>query len=127
MNIINAICNLVKNPQYKLKKYANSRNRANSMGEALEEYIKDLFAGVLEKSSSEMRDALIQNAFSYTGNQNNPPDAMLWNGDAIEVKNLITEEKTLISLAGPANKQGRIVADNINGIKKGTRLLRRII
>lgn len=38
-------------------------------------------------------------------------------GDAIEVKNLITEEKTLIPLAGPANKQGRIVADNINGIK----------
>lgn len=37
-------------------------------------------------------------------------------GDAIEVKNVITEEKTLIPLAGPANKQGRIVADNIVGI-----------
>lgn len=37
-------------------------------------------------------------------------------GDAIEVKNIITEERTLIPLAGPANKQGRIVADNIVGI-----------
>ena len=40
MNIVNAICNLVKNPQYKLKQYTSSRNRANGMGEALEEYIK---------------------------------------------------------------------------------------
>lgn len=56
------------------------------MGESLEEYIKDLFAGVLDVTSDEIRDALIQNAFSYTGNQNNPPDAMLWGGDAIEIK-----------------------------------------
>lgn len=36
-------------------------------------------------------------------------------GDAIEVKHFITQDKTLISLAGPANRQGRIVADNICG------------
>lgn len=36
-------------------------------------------------------------------------------GDAISVKNYITKEDTLIPLAGPANKQGRIVADNITG------------
>lgn len=36
-------------------------------------------------------------------------------GDAVEVKHYITGEKALISLAGPANKQGRIVADNICG------------
>ncbi len=34
-------------------------------------------------------------------------------GDAIEVENFITGKTTLIPLAGPANKQGRIVADNI--------------
>ncbi|MFN4245505.1 MAG: FAD-dependent oxidoreductase [Brevinematia bacterium] len=34
-------------------------------------------------------------------------------GDAIEVKNFITGKSTIIPLAGPANKQGRIVADNI--------------
>lgn len=38
-------------------------------------------------------------------------------GDAVEVKNYIGGEKTVIPLAGPANKQGRIVADNICGIK----------
>ena len=36
-------------------------------------------------------------------------------GDAVEVKHYITGEKTLISLAGPANRQGRIAADNICG------------
>ena len=87
-NIINAICNLVENPVLELKQYALSHNRANNMGESLEEYIKDLFANVPEDASNEVRDALIQGAFCYTGNQNNPPDAMLWGGDAIEVKKI---------------------------------------
>ena len=38
-------------------------------------------------------------------------------GDAIEVTDFITKEKAVIPLAGPANKQGRIAADNIAGIK----------
>ncbi len=36
-------------------------------------------------------------------------------GDAVQVKHYVTGEDALISLAGPANKQGRIVADNICG------------
>ncbi len=36
-------------------------------------------------------------------------------GDAVQVKHSVTGKNTLISLAGPANKQGRIVADNICG------------
>ncbi|QEE16950.1 CoA-disulfide reductase [Promethearchaeum syntrophicum] len=36
-------------------------------------------------------------------------------GDAIEVEDFINKNSTLIPLAGPANKQGRIVANNING------------
>lgn len=36
-------------------------------------------------------------------------------GDAVQVKHFVTGEDTLISLAGPANKQGRIIADNICG------------
>ena len=36
-------------------------------------------------------------------------------GDAIEVKDLISEQYAVIPLAGPANKQGRIAADNICG------------
>jgi NADPH-dependent 2,4-dienoyl-CoA reductase/sulfur reductase-like enzyme/rhodanese-related sulfurtransferase len=36
-------------------------------------------------------------------------------GDAVEVKDFITGEWTLIPLAGPANRQGRIAADVITG------------
>ncbi|MDY4207177.1 FAD-dependent oxidoreductase [Blautia obeum] len=36
-------------------------------------------------------------------------------GDAVQVKHYVTGQEALISLAGPANKQGRIIADNICG------------
>ena len=36
-------------------------------------------------------------------------------GDAVEITHLVTGEKTRIALAGPANKQGRVAADNICG------------
>ena len=36
-------------------------------------------------------------------------------GDAVEVRHRVTEEPALISMAGPANRQGRIAADNICG------------
>ena len=36
-------------------------------------------------------------------------------GDAVQVKHYVTGTDALISLAGPANKQGRIIADNICG------------
>ncbi|MGI6510308.1 MAG: FAD-dependent oxidoreductase [Erysipelotrichaceae bacterium] len=36
-------------------------------------------------------------------------------GDAVQVKHYVTGKNALISLAGPANKQGRIIADNICG------------
>ena len=37
-------------------------------------------------------------------------------GDAIEVVDFVNGKKTAIPLAGPANKQGRIAADNIAGL-----------
>ena len=36
-------------------------------------------------------------------------------GDAVQVKHAVSGEDALLSLAGPANKQGRIAADNICG------------
>lgn len=37
-------------------------------------------------------------------------------GDVVEIVEFVTGHKTMIPLAGPANKQGRIAADNICGI-----------
>ena len=36
-------------------------------------------------------------------------------GDAVQIKHYVTGDDALIALAGPANKQGRIAADNICG------------
>ena len=38
-------------------------------------------------------------------------------GDSVEVEDFVTGQETLIPLAGPANRQGRIIADNIAGYK----------
>ncbi|EKE03052.1 MAG: hypothetical protein ACD_20C00279G0001 [uncultured bacterium] len=51
-------------------------------------------------------------------------------GDAIEVKDFVSGSEVLIPLAGPANRQGRIVAENLSGINstykatQGTSLLK---
>lgn len=94
-NIINAIIQLVENPKFELRKYSESHNRANNMGEALEEYIKDIFAGTVNETDENIRNQKLSEAFSYLGNQNNPPDSMLWGGDAIEVKKIESNDSSL--------------------------------
>ena len=37
-------------------------------------------------------------------------------GDSVEVKDFVSDTNTMIPLAGPANRQGRIIADNICGL-----------
>ena len=91
-NIIDAIINIVKNPILELKEYSISHNRANSVGEALEEYVKDIFSGTLFETDKNKRMEIISEVFSYLGNTNNPPDSILRGGDAIEVKKI--ENKT---------------------------------
>lgn len=39
-------------------------------------------------------------------------------GDAVEIEHYVTKDQAMIPLAGPANKQGRIVANNIAGGKE---------
>lgn len=94
-NIISAIINLVENPKIELIRKGSSHNRANNMGEALEEYIKDLFANTVDIEDEQVRNAAISTTFSYLGNQNNPPDSMLHGGDAIEVKKIENKNSAL--------------------------------
>lgn len=87
-NIISAIINIVIDPKVELVRHYAANNRANSMGDALEEYIKDIFAGTLYENNEAERLRAISNVFSYLGNASNPPDSMLKGGDAIEVKKM---------------------------------------
>lgn len=94
MNIINAIYNLVNNPITELVEYYKGKNRANNAGDALEEYVKDLFADTFDLKENERLEKL-SNVFSYLGNNSNPPDAMLRCGDAIEVKKIESNGSSL--------------------------------
>ncbi len=87
MNIINAIINLVNNPVTQIVSYYQGKNRANNAGDALEEYVKDLFANTFNLTETQRIEAMSR-VFSYLGNNSNPPDAMLRGGDAMEVKKI---------------------------------------
>lgn len=54
-NILNAIINMINDPQLELGNYYNSRHRANAEGDSLEEYVKDLFAGTLREENEQVR------------------------------------------------------------------------
>lgn len=68
--------------------FYEGRNRANNVGGALEQYVKDLFSGTFDFENTIERNKVYSQVFSYQGNQNNPPDLMLKMGDAIEVKKI---------------------------------------
>lgn len=87
-NVLVAMRNIVKKPSLGLASYSKSSNRVNSMGEALELYIKDVFCNSLEMSDQGKKDEIFSQYFSYIGNQNNPPDIFIKGGDAIEVKKI---------------------------------------
>ena len=84
-NLLKAIKTIIDNPIIKVKDYYTGRNRANSVGEALENYVKDIFANSFELSESERMEKLT-NTFSYLGNQNNPHDIIFFIGDSLKTK-----------------------------------------
>jgi hypothetical protein len=85
-NILEAIYNIVNHKNFAIREFYSGRNRANSMGEALENYIKDAFADTFDSDDEQSRLQTYNKEFSWLGSQNNPPDIMIKGGDAIEVK-----------------------------------------
>lgn len=94
-NILNAISNVVLHQHFQIGSFYRGRNRANSMGDALENYIKDAFAGTFEVSNESERISTFQRKFSWLGSQNNPPDIIIRGGDAIEVKKTQSSNSSL--------------------------------
>lgn len=81
------------------------QNRANQIGAALEDFVKNAFANCLGQDSKAVKQARSK-VFSYLGNNRNPPDAMLIGGDAIEIKKLKSLATTQLQLNSsyPKNK-----------------------
>lgn len=94
-NLIKAILYLVKTPASNIEQMDNGRNRVNNQGKGLEEFIIDLFCGTVGKIDEQIRLERRSELFSYLGNQNNPPDAMIQAGDAIEIKKIETEKAAI--------------------------------
>jgi len=65
------------------------------MGEGLEHYIKDMFAGTQEVENENLKLEKLSKIYSYQGNKNNPPDLILRSSDAIEVKKLESKNSAI--------------------------------
>jgi len=57
------------------------------------------------------RNGIAVNVFMQTSDEN-----IYAAGDSVEIKDFVDNTDTIIPLAGPANRQGRIIADNISGL-----------
>lgn len=105
-NILKAFLNIVQNPGTSINPAKVSNNRINNVGDALEGFVKDSLVGILGKDVTDSdRDLLYSKAFSWLGNTGNPPDCMIKDGDAFEVKKLqaLTSDIALNS-SYPKNK-----------------------
>ena len=94
-NILQAFLNIVNNPNTKLLEIEDGKNRVNNVGKALELFIQDAFANTLHENNEQTRLKRFEEIYSYQGNQNNPPDLMLKNSDAIEVKKLQSKKSAI--------------------------------
>ena len=94
-NLLEAVLQIIKDPFIELQNYRRVRNRANAIGDALEKYVKDFFALTVREDSEETRNQIFSQVFSYSGNQNNPPDLILRDGDAIETKKVQSPNSAL--------------------------------
>jgi len=87
-NILTAIKAIVEYTDLAIQNITDGNNRMNNMGEGLEIYVKNAFADILTETDETNKIERISETFSYTGNKTNPPDMMLSDGDAIEVKKI---------------------------------------
>jgi hypothetical protein len=109
-NILKAFHRLTLEHERNLDVYTSrSPNRINSIGEALEEYVKDLLCDTTKETDATKKDAKYKKHFSYLGNQHNPPDLIIAGGDAIEVKKAEKAGRLALNSSYPKDK---LHADN---------------
>ncbi len=94
-NIIQAFINIVNSHEQSISSITNGNNRANNMGEGLEHYIKDMFAGTYKIEDENLKLEELSKIYSYQGNKNNPPDLILQSSDAIEIKKLESKNSAI--------------------------------
>ncbi len=110
-NVLTAISNIVAFANTDLKSYASTYLiRINAVGEQLEFYIKDALATSFKLPQAKKQAAYSQ-VFSYLGNQNNPPDMIIKDSDAFEIKKIESFTAALALNSSPP--KDRLRADDI--------------
>jgi len=109
-NILRAIANLAKIKDNNIMGIYKSNTRINNVGDALEYYVRDIFCGTIKSEITDKENAYAEN-FSYLGNQNNPPDFIIKNGDVVEVKKIGTL-KSAIALNSSYPKEKLLSTDS---------------
>lgn len=61
----------------------------------MEFYVKDIFCNTLSLDNRDKKEEEYRKYFSFLGNANNPPDIIIENGDAIEVKKIESLSSTI--------------------------------
>lgn len=87
-NLLKALVNIVRVSDAHISSFSKSSNRMNSRGESLELFVKNAFCNSFSEEDETKRLEIFSRAFSYIGNQNNPPDIILRGGDGVEVKKI---------------------------------------
>lgn len=87
-NLLKAFNNISQLDTFALTELYAGQNRVNNVGTALEYFVKDMFSSSIETVGLENKDRAHSEQLSYLGNQNNPPDFVIKNGDAVEVKKI---------------------------------------
>ena len=109
-SVLKAFHRLTLEKERNLDAYASqSPNRINSVGEALEEYIKDLLCNTMNERDLDAKEEQYRKHFSYLGNQHNPPDLIIAGSDAIEVKKAERAGRIALNSSYPKDK---LHADN---------------
>lgn len=94
-NILQACLTVMRNINTEIYNVNTGKNRINNVGQGLEIFIQDIFANTLQEKDENIRLQKISQVYSYLGNKNNPPDLILKNGDAIEIKKIESNNSSI--------------------------------
>jgi len=101
-NLLESIISLIRFKTTDLSDYNTSYEIGiNSEGERLEFYIKDSLSNAFDVVGKADKEEKYSEEFAWLGNQNNPPDIILKQGDAYEIKKTKTASPTIALNSSP--------------------------
>ena len=87
VSVLKGFLNIHKSYKTEILNLHSGNNRANNMGDGLEEFIKNLIANSFGLDPKQHKSKH-QSTFAYEGSKTHPPDIIIRNGDALEIKKI---------------------------------------